>query len=110
MDPTITCVLYATAGGEHVGVEASLGPREHRRLKALCERLRTHEDDAAARHVQGLVGGAGDDIGVRHRRGVRAGGDEPGDTSVPPRASIRAERGHCNPPRSTAGPDHSASR
>lgn len=32
------------------------------------------------------------------------------DTAALPRASIGAKRGRCSLPRSTAGPDHSASR
>ena len=37
------------------------------------------EDRAGARTAQRLVGGEGDDVGVRDRRRVRATGDEPGD-------------------------------
>ena len=51
--------------------------------------------------------GAGSGADARHDS---AGRVESADTGVPPRASIRAERDRCNPPRSTAGPDHSASR
>ncbi|EEF93686.1 hypothetical protein CATMIT_01682, partial [Catenibacterium mitsuokai DSM 15897] len=36
-------------------------------------------DDAAARAAQGLVGGRGDHVRVRHRARVDAGGDQAGD-------------------------------
>ena len=45
--------------------------------------------------------GAGCGADARH---CSAGRVESADTGVPQRASIRAERDRCNPPRSTAGP------
>ena len=40
--------------------------------------LGLHQDDAAARAAQRLVRGRGDDVGVRHRVRVEAGGDQAG--------------------------------
>src|SRR5262249_58639072 len=37
------------------------------------------QDDPAAGAAEGLVGGGGDDVRVRHRGGVQAGGDQPGE-------------------------------
>ena len=40
--------------------------------------LVVHQDDAAARPAQALVRGRGDDVGVRHRVRIDAGGDQAG--------------------------------
>jgi hypothetical protein len=37
------------------------------------------QDDAAARAAQGLVGGGGDHVGMRHRARIDARGDQTGD-------------------------------
>ena len=56
-----------------------LYPGEHRGLKAPGELLRARQDEPAPGSAQGLGRGAGDDVGMRQGRGVRAGGDEPCD-------------------------------
>jgi hypothetical protein len=56
---------------------AALNAGEDRRVDRLFV-LGLHQDQAAARAAQGLVGGRGDDIGMRHRIGVEARGDEAG--------------------------------
>ena len=65
-------------GRHHVLEGAALGAREDLAVDRLGVRLAA-EDQAAARAAQGLVGGGGDDLGVRHRVGVKPRGDEPGD-------------------------------
>ena len=37
------------------------------------------QDHAGARPAQSFVGGGGDDVGVRHGRGMHAAGDEAGE-------------------------------
>ena len=66
-------------GGEDVGMEAALYSGEYRGLEALGERIRARQDKPAPGPAQGLGRGAGDDVGVRQGRGVRARGDEPCD-------------------------------
>ena len=66
-------------GGEDIGVKAPLYPGEHRGLKAPGERIRARQDEPTPGPAQGLGRGTGDDVGVRERRGVHAGGDEPCD-------------------------------
>ena len=66
-------------GGEYVCVKAPLDAGEHRGLEAFGELVRARENQPAPRPAQGLGGGAGDDVGVRQGRGVRAGGDETRD-------------------------------
>ena len=39
-------------------------------------RSAVRQDDPAARAAEGLVGGRGDDVGVRHGRRVQTGGDQ----------------------------------
>ena len=65
-------------GRDHVHERAALEPGEHR----LVDRggvLLAAEDRAGTRAAQRLVRRERDDVGVRHRRRVRATGDEPGD-------------------------------
>ena len=57
----------------------ALLPREHGRLELLRVLVVGGEDHAAARAGQRLVRGGGGDVGVRHRVGVRTGGDEPAE-------------------------------
>src|SRR5690606_14048246 len=52
--------------------------------------LAAGDDDAAARAAQGLVGGRGDDVGVRHRVRVHARGHQAGDV-VPVDGQVRAD-------------------
>jgi len=67
-------------GGDHVHQRPALGAGEHHRGDLLLDvGVGAADDDAAARAAQGLVGGAGDDVGKRHRVGVQAGGDQAGD-------------------------------
>ena len=66
-------------GGQHVRVKAPLHAGEDRGLQTPGELVRAREDDAAAGPAQGLGRGAGHDVGMRHGRGVYAGGHETGD-------------------------------
>ena len=56
------------------------------------------QDDAAARAAQGLVGGGGDKIRVRHRIGMHAGGHQAGDVGHVDK-QIGADRGRFPPMR-----------
>jgi hypothetical protein len=64
-------------GGDHVHQRAALQAREDGAVDRLLV-LRLHQDDAAARAAQALVGGRSHDVGVRHRVGVHARGDQAG--------------------------------
>ena len=52
-------------GGDDVHQRAALQAREDRRVDLLGDRLVVGQDHAAARAAQRLVGGGGDDMGVR---------------------------------------------
>ena len=65
-------------GGDDVLERAALDAGEDLAVDRLGVRLAA-EDQAAARAAQGLVGGGGDDVGVRHRGGVQPGRDQAGD-------------------------------
>ena len=64
--------------GDHVLERAALQAREDRLVDGRGV-LGPAQDAAAAGTAQRLVGGERDDVGVRHRVGVRPAGDEPGD-------------------------------
>ena len=66
-------------GRDHMHQRAALQAREDRRVELLGERLVVAQDQAAARAAQRLVRGRGGDMGVRHRRGMHAAGDEAGE-------------------------------
>ncbi len=51
-------------------------PGEDGAVDLLGNRLVVRQDDAAARAAQALVGGGGHHVGMRHRVGVDAGGDQ----------------------------------
>ena len=58
-------------GRNHVHQRPALAAREYRGLEFLFQRLvGARQDDAAAGAAQGLVGGRGDHVRVRHRVGV----------------------------------------
>ena len=65
-------------GGDDVHERAALHAGEDGPVDRLGVLGAAH-DDAGARAGERLVRGAGDDVAVRHRVGVHAGGDEPGD-------------------------------
>ena len=65
-------------GGDDVHQRAALVAGEDGGVELLRQRLVVRQDDAAARAAQGLVGGRGGDVGVRHRVRVEAGGDQAG--------------------------------
>ena len=58
---------------------AALQAGEDRRIQLLGDRLVVAQDQAAARAAQRLVRGGGGDVGMRHRRGMDAAGDEAGE-------------------------------
>ncbi|GAA3044020.1 hypothetical protein GCM10020000_24360 [Streptomyces olivoverticillatus] len=62
-------------GRDDVLQRAALLPGEDRRVDLLGQ-LGRREDHTTARTAQRLVRGGGDDVRVRHRRGVQPGGDE----------------------------------
>jgi hypothetical protein len=64
-------------GRDHVHQRAALQAGEDGAVDRLLV-LGLHQDDAAARAAQALVGGGGDHVGKRHRVGVDAGGDQAG--------------------------------
>ena len=64
-------------GGDHVHQRAALQAGEDGAVDRLLV-LGLHQDEAAARAAQALVGGGGDDVGMRHRVRVDAGGDQAG--------------------------------
>ena len=64
-------------GGDHMHQRAALQPGKDRRIDRLLM-LGLHQDDAAARTAQALVGGRRDHIGMRDRIRVDAGGDQAG--------------------------------
>ena len=66
-------------GGDHVHQRPALQAREDRRVELLGQRLVVAQDQAAARAAQRFVRGRGGDMGMRHRRGMHAAGDEPGE-------------------------------
>ena len=66
-------------GRDHMHQRAALQAREDRRVELLGERLVVAQDQAAARAAQRLVRGGGGDMGMRHRRGMHAAGDEAGE-------------------------------
>ena len=66
-------------GGDDVHQRPALEAGKDRRVDLLGEVLVVGQDHAAARAAQGLVGGRGDDMGVRERRGMRAARDQPGE-------------------------------
>ena len=93
---------------DHVHERAALQAGEH----GLVDRggvLLAAQDRAGARAAQGLVRGERDDVGVGHRRRVRAAGDEPGDVrgvDHQQRADVvgdRAERGEVDDARVRRG-------
>ncbi len=61
--------------GDHVLERAALLAGEHRRVDLLGVLLAA-EDETGTRATERLVDGGGDDVGVRHRVGVQARGDE----------------------------------
>ena len=65
-------------GGDDVHQRPALDAGEHRAIEVLGELLAA-EHHAAARPAQRLVRGRRDEIGVRHRARMLAGGDEAGD-------------------------------
>ena len=66
-------------GGDHVFQRTALLAGEHRRVDLLGDVGVVGEDDTAAGTTEGLVGRGGHDVGVRHRRRVQPGGDQPGE-------------------------------
>ena len=62
-------------GGNHMHQRAALQAGEDGAVDGFLV-LRLHQDDAATRATQALVGGAGDDVGMRHRVGVQPCGDQ----------------------------------
>ena len=68
-------------GRDHVHQRAALDAGEDDRLQLLLDLFAgvLRHDDAAARAAQGLVGGRGDDVRVRQRARIHAGGDQAGD-------------------------------
>ena len=64
-------------GGDHVHQRAALQAGEDGAVDRLLV-LRLHQDEAAARAAQALVGGGGDHVRVRHGVGVDARGDQAG--------------------------------
>ena len=65
-------------GGDHVHQRSALHAREDRPVDRLGVDVAA-QDQAAARPAQRLVGGGGDEVGVRHRVGVQPGRHQPGD-------------------------------
>ena len=65
-------------GRDHMHQRAALSPGEHGGVDGLGVGGAA-EDEAAAGTAQGFVRGGRDEIGVRHGRGMDAGGDETGD-------------------------------
>ncbi len=65
-------------GGDDVHQRTALDAGKHLRVDFFRELLLA-KDDAAARAAQRLVGGGGDEIGVRHRARVHTRGDQTGD-------------------------------
>ena len=63
----------------HVHERAALAAREHRGVDFLRESLVVGENEAAARAAQGFVRGGGHDVGIRHRRRMRARSNQAGD-------------------------------
>ncbi len=66
-------------GGDDVHERAALGAREHRAVDLLGKGLVVGEDEAAARAAKGLVAGGGYHVGIGHRAGVQAHGNQAGD-------------------------------
>ena len=93
--------------GDHVLERAALLAREDGRVDLLGVLLAA-EDHAAARAAERLVDRGGDDVGVRHRARVHAGGDE-ARRSAPCRPSAarrprRRSRGSARSPGSAGRP------
>ena len=65
-------------GGDDVHQRPALQAGEHRGVDLLAEIGVVRQHHAAARAAQGLVGRRRDDMGVRQRAGIDAGGDEAG--------------------------------
>ncbi len=65
-------------GRDHVHQRSTLQPGEHR-LVDSGRVVAAREDRTRARPAQGLVGRERDDVGQRHRRGMRATRDQTGD-------------------------------
>ena len=53
--------------GDHMLQRAALGAGEHGRIDALCKNGIVGQDQTAAGATQGLVGGGGNNISIRHR-------------------------------------------
>ena len=65
-------------GGDHVHQGTALVAREDRTVDRL-RILLAEQDHAAPRAAQRLVGGGGDEVGVRHGRGMKACGHQAGE-------------------------------
>ena len=66
-------------GRDHMHQGTALQAREDRRVQLLGERFVVAEDQAAARPAQRFVRRGRGDVGVRHRRGMHATGDQTGE-------------------------------
>ena len=66
-------------GGDDVHQRAALEAGEHCRVDLLADLLVVGEHHAGARTAQRLVRRGGDDMGMRQRARMQAGGDQPGE-------------------------------
>ena len=64
---------------DHVHQRTALCAGEYCLVDLLCQFLVVGEDQTASRSTEGLMGGGGGDVSIRHRRRVNACGNQTGD-------------------------------